>query len=121
MEGMHHDPFILDLPSTSDAFPFNFVMLNWNPHGHPPAGIYDLPHFDLHFYMMPESEALAIPGLPPTEMDPEPPLAKYIPENYVMIPGRVPGMGCHWEDTTAPEYNGASLPRPSYLAATKAK
>lgn len=99
--------FTLNLPSTTGAFPFNFVMLNWNPLGHPPTGIYDLPHFDIHFFMIPSNEVATIPGLPVTEMDPEPALAKYIPGNYVMIPGRVPAMGSHWEDTTAAEYNRA--------------
>ena len=33
--------------------PLKWALLNWNPHGHIPPGIYDRPHFDVHFYMEP--------------------------------------------------------------------
>jgi hypothetical protein len=32
--------------------PFKWFLLNWDPHGHPPQGIYSVPHFDLHFYTL---------------------------------------------------------------------
>jgi len=32
------------------ASAFKFVELDWNPGGHEPAGVYDTPHFDFHFY-----------------------------------------------------------------------
>ena len=31
--------------------PFKWVLLNWTPHGHIPPGVYDTPHFDVHFYL----------------------------------------------------------------------
>jgi hypothetical protein len=43
--------------------PFTYVLVNWNPPGHVPPGVYDLPHFDVHFYVNDNSERLAIrPG-----------------------------------------------------------
>jgi hypothetical protein len=36
------------------------VGLNWNPHGHIPPGVYDLPHFDFHFYIEPIEKIFAI-------------------------------------------------------------
>src|SRR4029450_4583623 len=40
--------------------PFKWVLLNWNPAGHIPPGIYDVPHFDVHFVMAPIAEIFAI-------------------------------------------------------------
>src|SRR5690349_3852984 len=41
---------IMDFPIQARETPFQYMMLDWNAHGHEPAGIYDLPHFDFHFY-----------------------------------------------------------------------
>jgi hypothetical protein len=43
---------ILFMPPTAGETPFKWVLLNWNPHGHDPQGIYSVPHFDFHFYIM---------------------------------------------------------------------
>jgi len=43
---------ILFLPSDAqEATPFQWVLVNWNTHGHAPPGIYTVPHFDFHFFM----------------------------------------------------------------------
>ena len=39
----------LDLPAKNPT-QYKFVQFDWNPAGHEPAGVYDLPHFDFHFY-----------------------------------------------------------------------
>jgi hypothetical protein len=49
---------------------------------------------------------MAIPPMNPPYMDPEPD-GMYVPENYIELPGLVPGMGAHWADVTSPELNGA--------------
>ncbi len=58
--------FVIPLPddvSRRADVPFKWVLLNWNLHGHAPPGVYDLPHFDVHFYMAPIADVLAIrPG-----------------------------------------------------------
>jgi len=58
--------FVIPLPDTvsrRDDVPFKWVLLNWNLHGHAPPGIYDVSHFDVHFYMSPIADVLAIrPG-----------------------------------------------------------
>eukprot|EP01083_Nonionella_stella_P210402 761745_1 len=43
---------------------FNHLLLNWNPEGHAPLGIYNVPHFDFHFYFInsTERESLGIDG-----------------------------------------------------------
>jgi hypothetical protein len=52
--------FILDVPETDSNLTFEIVGVNWNPVGHPPAGLYEPPHFDLHFYTITDEERLAI-------------------------------------------------------------
>lgn len=31
--------------------PFRWALFNWNPKGHGPPGIWDVPHFDFHFFI----------------------------------------------------------------------
>lgn len=55
---------MLKLPlneAATTATPFQTVMVHWNPEGHEPAGLYDVPHFDFHFYMVGEKKLLAQP------------------------------------------------------------
>lgn len=90
--------------------PFDHVVIDWNVHGHPPVGIYDVPHFDFHFYKIPVATQMAIP---PYEVDPsgfdQPIPAGYLPPIYVRIPGGVPQMGAHWFDPTSPEWHGGGF------------
>lgn len=94
--------------------PFDHALLDWNPNGHEPVGMYTFPHFDFHFYMSSVAERLSIP---PYDVDssgflnyPAPgymPVA--MPNLYVPTPGGVPQMGTHWIDITTPEINGGSF------------
>jgi hypothetical protein len=99
--------FILPQHPRSAITPFDHGYLEWSPVGHPPAGVYDAPHFDYHFYMTSVEEQLKIPSYEedPTGFD-KYPAAPYLPSNYVPIPGGVPEMGAHWVDTTSSEYKG---------------
>lgn len=90
--------------------PFDHVVIDWNVNGHPPVGIYDVPHFDFHFYKISVATQMAIP---PYEVDPSgfdaPIPAGYLPSIYVRIPGGVPQMGAHWFDPTSPEWHGGGF------------
>ncbi|MEU1981863.1 hypothetical protein [Nocardia sp. NPDC019395] len=97
--------------------PFTYVLANWNPHGHVPPGVWDTPHFDVHFYLNDNSERLAIrPGPCPqlTDCDdyrlgkllPDP---KYRHPDYVDLDAIEPAMGQHLIDSTTPELNGADF------------
>lgn len=99
--------FDLSLPTNVPGLPFNHVMVNWNPQGHEPAGVYDKPHFDFHFYMQPvaEREAIKAEGAD-LERVTKPLPADETPEGYVMAPGGVPKMGAHWVRADAPELHG---------------
>lgn len=87
---------------------FNHIGINWNVHGHEPEHIYDVPHFDFHFYEITLDEQLAIP---PYEIAPAAfdifPAPEYMPANYVAGPGGVPQMGKHWSDILSPEFHGS--------------
>ena len=100
----------LDLPAQSSFAPFNHVAVDWNPHGHEPDGIYNVPHFDFHFYMISKEEQMSIPLYEKDSVKfKNYPAAEYMPANYVPIPGGVPAMGTHWVDVTSSELKGQSF------------
>lgn len=100
--------FLLPLhEKANELTPYDHICINWNAHGHEPAGLYDLPHFDFHFYRISIAEQLAIPPyeVAPALFDNEPP-AEFIPQFYFHGPGGVPQMGAHWVDILSPEFSG---------------
>lgn len=110
--GMHLDmsEYLLELPDQAKSTPFNFLELDWNPAGHEPAGIYDKPHFDFHFYTITQAERDAI-----DPSDPEYarkaarfPRPEFVPASYMTPPPitPVPKMGLHWVSTAADELHG---------------
>ena len=78
---------------------FDHITVNWNVHGHEPAHVFDVPHFDFHFYMISVAEQTSIPPYPlaPADFDNLPP-PSYWPDMYFPTPQGVPGMGKHWAD-----------------------
>jgi Domain of unknown function (DUF5602) len=104
---------VLDLPKGNPT-PFRQVVLNWNPRGHEPPGIYDSPHFDFHFYVIDNAERLAIDPADPeyqrkAERKPAPEL---IPAHYILpAPTAFARMGVHWVDTTSSELKGQPFTR----------
>ena len=109
--GDETEHFHLDLPDAADQTAFEFVGLDWNPEGHPPPGTYTVPHFDMHFYMLPEEEVNQIPAInfPPGQEDAEPytvPIPEdQFPPNYFREQASIPKMGEHLVDATAPEFS----------------
>jgi hypothetical protein len=108
VETLHAAALTLDFPPEAGETGFDHVLLNWNPHGHPPMHVWDTPHFDFHFYMIPAAVREAI-----SDADPEfktkaerRPDARFVPVDYFMEEGAVPAMGVHWADTHTPELHG---------------
>jgi hypothetical protein len=102
--------FSWDLPFPEGTpAPYRFASLDWNPLGHIPPGIYDVPHFDFHFYMIsPEERDAIVPDDPEYSakatrlVD-----ASLLPAGYVLPPdGTVPRMGSHWVDPASHEFHG---------------
>jgi hypothetical protein len=91
----------LTLPSQASGTGFQVLELGWNPQGHEPPGVYDLPHFDFHFYYISDSERMAIPANVTS-----PVASQFLPAGYSQPGPTVPMMGGHSEDLTNPEFNG---------------
>jgi hypothetical protein len=89
--------------------PFNHIGLNWNPNGHMPNGVFDIPHFDFHFYMISVNDQMAIPEwseATDAEFNNYPPEG-YMPADYFTPPGgetAEPQMGKHWLPTNLENY-----------------
>ena len=103
----HPTPMILTLPSGVSGGVLNHVQFYWNPMGHPPMGVWNVPHFDFHFYMV---DPAVVQEINPANAEfttkavrlPEP---KYVPVDFMPEPGEsiqntIPGMGLHWVDKT---------------------
>jgi hypothetical protein len=106
--GTEHHHVNLSLPNReSDENPthYRFLEYDWNPAGHPPPGVYTVPHFDFHFYTMPQEEVHAIEF----SDDPTPLPARQRPPGYFHDRVVVPEMGLHWFDGTAPEWNNGEF------------
>jgi hypothetical protein len=92
----------VDLPAP--GAPFRLVEVDWHPHGHPPAGIYTVPHFDVHFYVISKGErdaiAFAKPGSVPKAAD------AIVPMGYITDGTVEPQMGMHYVSAASPEFHG---------------
>lgn len=98
---------VFELPKTKGHHFYTHALVDWNPHGHEPPGVYDLPHFDFHFYTLSNEERMDIPFMDPETYTDPAPAGMYVPANYIELPGLVPAMGAHWVDVTSPELNGS--------------
>lgn len=104
-------------PPAGNPTEYQLVELDWNPGGHEPPGIYDIPHFDFHFYTITKTQRDAIDpslgdstymarsaNLPPAEQQPPFFVALAAPGTPIVA---VPHMGVHWSDVRSPELQGA--------------
>jgi hypothetical protein len=91
------------------VMPFDHLTMGFMTTGHPPPGIYSVPHFDFHFYKMRLAERLAIPAFSPgtaAQFNNLPSL-QYIPGGYFRSPNEgIIKMGTHWVDLLSPEFSG---------------
>lgn len=88
----------------TDAAPFQLVEIDWNPQGHEPKGVYDVPHFDAHFYVIDKSERDVIAFAPPGKV--AKPDAGMIPDGYISDGTVIPQMGMHFISANTPEFHG---------------
>lgn len=88
-------------PKAKEVTPYDHIFFGWMPDGHPPA-VFSQPHFDVHFYMIPEAERMMIPAPTPSNMNlfAAPP-AGYLPADYTTPFAIIPMMGRHWLDATS--------------------
>jgi len=109
-----------DVVAANSDVPFKWVMFNWNPAGHIPPGVYDVPHFDVHFYIDSIANVFALKDGPcgpefiqcdQFERARKPLPANYMPPDYVNVDAVAPAMGNHLIDPTGPEFNGEKWTR----------
>lgn len=98
------------------GLPFQWMMFNWQPAGHGPPGVFDKPHFDLHYFIQDYIErnfirtgkcgvltnctdfATAVKPVPPP----------YYPVGFGP-PGVAARMGNHLADGNAPPLSGGAF------------
>jgi len=112
-------PLPSDMARRADI-PFKWVGLNWNAHGHIPPGVYDLPHFDVHFYIESIEKVFAVVSGPCgpefVNCDQFKIATKPLPSNYMNVDFKnvdavAPAMGNHLIDLTSPEFHGKRFTR----------
>ncbi|MEQ5817169.1 DUF5602 domain-containing protein [Marinobacter sp. NFXS11] len=99
--------FSLPMPDAGPQTGYDHVLLDWNPAGHIPEGVYNVPHFDVHFYLISNGEREAITfhgeGRELAMAAPDPQL---IPAGYVIPPDTaVDKMGMHGLDPAGHEFH----------------
>lgn len=102
-------PYVLAMPTTGPRTVVDHVVINWESEGHPPPHVYDVPHFDFHFYMVSRAAQRSVKfkseadsGSPAQQ-----PPAALMPAGYIMPPGTaVPDMGAHAVNPAGEEFHG---------------
>lgn len=99
--------YALPMPTKGPKTGYTHVVIDWNPHGHPPPHVYTVPHFDFHFYTMSPEEVDKIAFSGPKDPAVSVSDAKLVPPGYKVIPDTaVNKMGVHAVDLGAPEFKG---------------
>jgi len=118
-EGDYETKLVLP-PAVADRsdLVIKWIGVNWNPHGHVPEKVYDLPHFDMHFYI---ADRAAVEGIrtgpcgffincEDFERATIAVAARYVHPDHINVDAAVPAMGNHLIDVTSPEF--AKPPQP---------
>lgn len=92
--------------------PFAVYQFDWNPEGHIPDGVYNVPHFDFHAYLVPQDDVIGILPGPCSFLAPENFTAAHqplpngcFPSGYTnMVGATTPMMGNHLLDLSGPEF-----------------
>lgn len=96
----------LALPAEAAGTGYKHVTVDWNPAGHIPEGVYNVPHFDFHFYAIDSAARNAITAVgEDLERAHKAPDPSHMPADYVLPPGtEVPRMGAHAIDPGSAEF-----------------
>lgn len=99
--------FPLPMPKHGPKTGYTHVMIDWNPHGHPPPHVYTVPHFDFHFYGISAAAVKKVSFTGPKDPAARVSNAALIAKDYKVIPDTgVNQMGVHAIDVTSPEFHG---------------
>ena len=101
-------PYLLLMPTKGPKTVVDHVVINWESAGHPPAHVYDVPHFDFHFYLVNYAAQMKVAFKDEKDSgDPsQQPPAELVPAGYIVPPGTaVSQMGVHAVNPSAPEFH----------------
>jgi hypothetical protein len=101
----------LALPAQAARTAFKHIRFDWNPNGHPPEKVYDVAHFDFHFYTITEEErnGITVKGDDVARSNKQP-AAEFVPEGYISVPNSaLPRMGAHWVNPLSQELHGQAF------------
>jgi len=102
-------PYLLPMPTRGPKTVVEHVVVNWESTGHPPPHVYDVPHFDFHFYTVSHAEQMKVAFKDENESasPAQQPPAELMPAGYILPPGTaVPQMGVHAINPASPEFHG---------------
>ena len=102
-------PHLLPMPAKGPKTVVNHIVIDWEALGHPPPHVYDVPHFDFHFYMVSHAAQMKVKFKNDAESGSpaQQPPADLVPPGYIMPPGTaVPQMGAHAVNPASPEFHG---------------
>jgi hypothetical protein len=117
-ECIHTHELVVPLPDAVTQrgdVPFSWVLMNWNMNGHMPPGIYDVPHFDVHFYIASIEDTFAIQDGPcgpefvacdDYAMAKMPVPANLMHPDFKDVDAVAPAMGNHLIDVGGHEFHG---------------
>lgn len=97
---------VLALPAGQNTS-LRTAVINWNPQGHPPAHVYDVPHFDFHFYAIDEATRMSI--APSGAAAQAVPASDIVPAGFSTDGATVPMMGKHYISGAQPEFHGGTF------------
>jgi hypothetical protein len=99
--------YALPMPTKGPRTGYREVVVDWNPHGHPPPHIYTVPHFDFHFYLTSMAQVAKVNFTGPSDPATKVSDTGLVPAGYKVIPDTaVNQMGVHAVDLAAPEFHG---------------
>lgn len=101
--------YVLPMPVKGPKTVVDHIVVNWEPIGHPPPHVYDVPHFDFHFYLVSraDQEKVRFKNDAKSGQPQQQPPAELLPQGYVIPPGTaVPRMGVHAINMQSGELHG---------------
>ncbi len=99
--------FMMMLPmglNTSTSWGIDHIEVDWSSMGDAAPSVYNIPHFDVHFFAVDTATQMGIAGgkdLQTANMS-----ATFLPPDYILDTFSEEGMGVHAFDTTGKEFHG---------------
>ena len=105
----HDNESLMEFPEIQnvDLSLYKNLSFDWQSGGHNPPGVYDISHFDVHFYFSTIAERALIVAPENSEKYMAPLAPEHLPETFIEIDGGQVNQGNHMISPTFPEVNGS--------------